>query len=82
MNIATRKTDDLIPYGRNQKKHDQKQINNVANSIKRFGWQQPIVVDKKDVVIIGHCRLLAAKMLGYDAVPVVVADNLTEDEVR
>ena len=82
MQIIQRKTEELIPYERNQKKHDDKQIRNVANSIKRFGWQQPIVVDKKDVVVIGHCRLLAAKMLGLDSVPVTVADNLTDDEVR
>lgn len=82
MQIIERKTDELIPYERNQKKHDDKQIRNVANSIKRFGWQQPIVVDKKDVVVIGHCRLLAAKMLGLETVPVTVADDLSEDEIR
>ena len=82
MKIVERNIDELIPYERNQKKHDDKQIRNVANSIKRFGWQQPIVVDKKDVVIIGHCRLLAAKLLKLSKVPVTVADDLTEDEVR
>lgn len=82
MEIKWRKIDELIPYERNQKKHDKKQIQNVANSIKRFNWQQPIVVDKKDVVIIGHCRLEAAKLLGLDTVPVTCADNLSEDEVR
>lgn len=66
MEIVMRKVDDLIPYGRNQKTHDEKQIKNVANSIKRFGWQQPIVVDEKNVVVIGHCRLLAAQKLGLD----------------
>lgn len=82
MKIETRETDALIPYGRNQKKHDEKQVQNVANSIKRFGWTQPIVVDKKGVVVIGHCRLLAAKKLGMAEVPVVVADDLSEDEIR
>lgn len=82
MNIVWQSPDELIPYERNQKKHDEKQIRNVANSIKRFGWKQPIVVDSKGVVVIGHCRLLAAQKLGMDQVPVVVADDLTEDEVR
>lgn len=82
MQIEMRKTVQLIPYERNQKKHDEKQIRNVANSIKRFGWQQPIVVDRKGVVVIGHCRLLAAKMLQMPEVPVTVADELTEDEIR
>lgn len=82
MEIVMRKVDDLIPYGRNQKTHDEKQIKNVANSIKRFGWQQPIVVDEKNVVVIGHCRLLAAQKLGLDEVPVTVASGLSEDEIR
>lgn len=81
------RTEELIPYERNQKKHDEKQIRNVANSIRRFGWQQPIVIDQKGVIVIGHCRWEAAKLLhqetgGYETVPVVCADNLTEDEIR
>lgn len=82
MNVVMRRIDELIPYERNQKKHDEKQIRNVANSLKRFGWKQPIVVDKNDVVIIGHCRLLAAQLLQLEEAPVVVADELSEDEVR
>lgn len=82
MNVVYRSTDELIPYERNQKKHDDKQVQNVANSIKRFGWVSPIVIDAKDVVVIGHCRLLAAKKLGLDKVPTLCVDDLTEDEVR
>ena len=82
MNVVWRSTDDLIPYERNQKKHDDTQVKNVANSIKRFGWTSPIVIDAKDVVVIGHCRLMAAKRLGLDKVPTLCVDNLTEDEVR
>lgn len=72
----------LKPYPKNAKQHDAKQIANVANSIKRFGWQQPIVIDRDDTVVIGHCRLLAAKKLGMKFVPVTVAGDLTEDEIR
>ena len=82
MEIVMRKVSELTPYGRNAKKHDDKQIANVANSIRRFGWQQPIVVDEKGVVVIGHCRLLAAKKLKLKEVPVTVASGLTEDEVK
>ena len=82
MQIVMRKVAELIPYDRNAKKHDQTQIDNVANSIRRFGWQQPIVIDEKDVVVIGHCRLLAAKKLGLAEVPVTVASGLTDDEIR
>lgn len=54
----------------------------IANSIKEFGFQQPIVVDKDNIVVIGHGRLLAAKRLKMDSVPVVRVDTLTEDQVK
>lgn len=73
---------DLIPYAKNAKQHPPEQVERIANSIRRFGWQQPIVVDRDNVVIIGHGRLFAAKELMLDSVPVVYADNLTEDEVN
>lgn len=82
MKIIDKSVRDLKPYPQNAKKHDQRQIDNVANSIKRFGWQQPIVIDENDEVIIGHCRLLAAKQLGLESVPVTVASDLTQDETR
>lgn len=72
----------IHPYVFNAKLHDDVQINNVAESIKQFGWQQPIVVDKNYEIIIGHCRYLAAKKLGLEKVPVVVADKLDETQVR
>ena len=77
-----RKVSELTPYGLNAKKHDGKQVANVANSIKRFGWQQPIVIDEQGVVVIGHCRLMAAKKLKLKEVPVTVASGLTEDEIK
>lgn len=73
---------DLIPYDRNAKKHDDKQINNVVESIKQFGFAQPLVVDKNNVLIIGHCRLIAAKRLGLRTVPVVRMENLTEEQAQ
>ena len=73
---------ELIPYAGNAKQHPPEQVEHIANSIKRFGWQQPIVVDKDNVVIIGHGRLFAAKELHLEKVPVVYADNLSEEEVN
>ena len=71
----------IIPYERNAKKHDDRQVDNVAESIKQFGFAQPLVVDKNNVLIIGHCRLTAAKRLGLKTVPVVRMDDLTQEEV-
>lgn len=78
-NIAVK---DLIPYEKNTKKHDQTQIDNVAESIKQYGFVQPIVIDKNNVVVIGHCRLLAAKKLKKQEVPCVCVDDLTEEQVK
>ena len=66
-------TDSLIPYIRNPRKNSAA-VDKVAASIKEYGWQQPIVVDKENVIIAGHTRLLAAQKLGMDKVPVHVAD--------
>ena len=70
------------PYEKNVKIHDKKQVEKIAESIRNFGWDQPIVVDKNGVIIKGHGRTLAAKSLGLEKVPVLVRDDLTEDQVK
>lgn len=71
----------VIPYANNPRKNDDA-VTATANSIKEFGWQQPIVVDSEGVVIVGHTRLKAAKKLKLKQVPVTVADNLTEEQAK
>ena len=73
---------DLKPYHKNNKKHSATQITKVANSIREFGWQQPIVCDKDNTVIIGHCRLDAAKSINLSHVPVLFAEGLTKAQIR
>lgn len=70
--------DLLQPYSKNAKKHPKKQIEQIANSIKEFGFNQPIVVDKDNIVIVGHGRLEAAKLLGITDVPTVSVDLTNE----
>ena len=82
MDVRNISVKDLIPYDRNTKKHDKTQINNVAESIKQYGFVQPIVIDKDNVVVIGHCRLLAAKQLKMKEVPCVCVEDLTEEQVK
>ena len=72
MKVENKSIDDLIPYHNNPRKNQA--IDKVASSIKEYGFQQPIVVDKDMVVIVGHTRLLGAKKLGLTEVPIVVAD--------
>jgi len=69
----------IKPYSKNAKKHDKKQIQKVANSIKEFGFNQPVVVDKAGVLIVGHGRLEAAKLLGLKEVPAITVD-LTKEQ--
>ena len=72
----------LIPYARNARKIPQEAIDKVAASIQEFGWRQPIVVDSERVVVAGHVRLLAAKQLGLEKVPVHVATDLTPGQIK
>ena len=82
MEIVYLSPGELTPYEKNAKRHPPKQVEQIANSIKQFGWRQPIVVDKDKTVIIGHGRLFAAKEMGLERVPVVFADDLDEDQVK
>ena len=82
MKVANRNLADLTPYAGNAKKHDSTQIANVAESIRQFGFVQPIVIDRNGVIVIGHCRALAAKKLGMKEVPCVCVDDLTPEQVN
>lgn len=81
MQIIQKKLSDIVPYANNTKKHDETQIKNVAESIKKYGWVQPLVIDDDGTIVIGHCRALAAERLGIEEVPCVVVSDLTEDEI-
>jgi DNA modification methylase len=74
--------DRLIPYARNARTHADDQVAQIAASIVEFGWTNPILVDAEGVVVAGHGRLLAARRLGLDTVPVVVLDHLTPAQRR
>ena len=82
MEIQYRRLSEITPYENNAKTHDQTQINNVAESIRQYGFVQPIVVDRDGVIVIGHCRALAAKKLGMESVPCVCVDDLTPEQVN
>lgn len=73
---------EIVPYAKNAKKHDKRQIDNVAESIRQYGFVQPVVIARDGVIVIGHCRVLAAKKLGMEAVPCVCVDDLTPEQVN
>nr|CRH06149.1 DNA modification methylase [Candidatus Magnetococcus massalia] len=75
-------TDRLMPYAGNARTHSEEQIAKVAASMVEFGFTNPILVDGKDGIIAGHCRLSAAQRIGLDQVPVVVLDHLSDAQRR
>lgn len=81
MDVKNVDISELKPYYNNPR-NNEKSVDDVAKSIKKFGWQQPIVVDKDMVIIVGHTRYLAAKKLKLKEVPVHVAKELTENEAK
>lgn len=81
MQIIDIKINELVPYENNPRLNE-KAVEAVANSIAEFGFKVPIVIDKNNVIIAGHTRLKAAKALGYTTVPCLIADDLSEDQVK
>ena len=81
MEIETLNIDDVIPYDNNPR-HNEDAVQYVANSIKEFGFKVPIVIDKNNVIVTGHTRHKASKLLGLDKVPCIRADDLTDDQIK
>lgn len=81
MEVIDKKIEELTPYAKNPRKNDQA-VNAVAASIREFGFKVPIVIDSAGVIVAGHTRMKAALLLGLETVPCVVADDLTEDQIK
>lgn len=81
MEIINKKIDELIPYEKNPRLNDDA-VEYVANSIKEFGFKVPIIIDKNNVIVAGHTRLKASKMLGLEEVPCIIADDLNEEQIK
>jgi len=82
MEIKEVEVSALIPYAKNSRTHDDAQVAQIAASIKEFGWTNPILVDGDKGVIAGHGRLLAARKLGHDKVPVIELKHMTEAQKK
>lgn len=79
--IIEKDIDELIPYENNARIND-KAIDIVANSIQEFGFKNPVIIDKNKVIVAGHTRVEACKKLGIDKVPCIIADDLTEEQIK
>lgn len=71
----------LVPYENNPRINDQA-VDKVAESIREFGFKVPVVVDKNNVIVAGHTRVKAAEQIGLDTVPVIVADDLNDEQIQ
>lgn len=82
MKIEKLPTENLIPYARNAKRHDPAQVSKLAGSIKEFGFNNPVLIDKDNGIVAGHGRVLAAQKLGLAEVPCIRLGHLTENQKR
>ena len=81
MEIIMKLVSEIRPYEKNPRRNDEA-VKYVAESIRQFGFKVPIVVDSSGVIVAGHTRYKAAKELGLDSVPCIVADDLTEEQIK
>ena len=76
--VEKRKTETLIPYARNARTHSDEQVQQIAASIREWGWTTPVLVDEESTIIAGHGRVMAAQKLGIEDIPVMVAEGWTD----
>ena len=81
MNVINKKISEIKPYEKNPRKNDDA-VKYVAESIQQFGFKVPIVIDTNGVIIAGHTRCKASKKLGLKEVPCIIADDLTEEQIK
>lgn len=81
MEIKNIKLEDLKPYEKNPRKNDEA-VKYVVNSIREFGFKVPIIIDKNNIIVAGHTRYKAAQKLGLKEVPCIIADDLTDEQIK
>ena len=81
LKIVYKPIDELVPY-ENNPRHNEKAVPYVKASIEKFGFKVPLIIDKHNVIVAGHTRLLAAKELGLTELPCVLADDLTDEQIE
>ncbi|HEY5027835.1 MAG TPA: ParB/Srx family N-terminal domain-containing protein [Candidatus Angelobacter sp.] len=82
LEIVYRHVTDLVANPQNARTHSPKQIRQLEASIQEFGFVNPVIIDRKNKIMAGHGRLLAAKKIGIEKVPTIVLEDLTEDQIR
>ena len=80
--VERRPISDLIPYARNARTHSEEQIAQIAASMREWGWTNPVLIDSDGQILAGHGRVLAARKLGYEECPVMIAEGWTQAQKR
>lgn len=81
MEIITKKINEIKPYKNNPRKNDDA-VEYVANSIREFGFRNPVIIDKNNIIVAGHTRVKAAERLGIEEIPCIMADDLTDEQIK
>lgn len=82
LNIDYRLIAKLVPFCHNARTHSKHQIRQIADSIKAFGFTNPVLIDAKNIIIAGHGRVAAAGLLGLDSVPTIRLEHLSQEQIR
>ena len=82
MKIVYRPLQELSPYAHNARTHSPEQVAQLVESIKQFGWTNPVLIDEKGEIIAGHGRVMAAEVLKMDSIPVIVLSGLMDDQKK
>jgi DNA modification methylase len=82
LTVTYEEIQNLVPYARNARVHSKRQIRQIAESIRTFGFTNPVLVNRSKMIVAGHGRIEAAKLLGMSSVPTICLENLTEDQIR
>lgn len=82
LEVKYRKTAELIPYARNSRTHSTEQVQQIAGSIKEFGFTNPILIDEENVIIAGHGRVMGASLLKMEEVPTITLHDLTDTQKK
>lgn len=80
--VSIKPLKDLIPYARNSRKHSNAQIDQIAASMREWGWTNPVLVDENNTILAGHGRVMAAQKLGIENCPVIIAAGWSDDKKR
>jgi ParB-like chromosome segregation protein Spo0J len=82
LQVAYEEICNLVPYERNARTHSKQQIRQIAESIRAFGFTNPVLINRSRMIVAGHGRVQAAKLLAIKKVPTICLDNLTDHQIR